>query len=181
MTSTSGNVSDRRQYMGQQPMSRNAPQSTDQNHNRQVTFQDGGNQFKRPSVNAICQNNQIQETIHISEKENIPPTNSHEAHNISDQMVIPVTINGANLKFLVDTGSAINVIHNSEMQPLQPTVHIRIPKHNFASTVDGSAAQVFGEVQLKIIINGQTYTDQFSIMNCGQCSGILGQPFLNII
>ena len=84
-----------------------------------------------------------------------------------------------NLKFLVDTGSAINVMHNTEMQSLQPTVHIRIPRHNFASTVDGSAAQVFGEVQLKIIINEQTYVDQFSIMNCGQFSGILGQPFLN--
>ena len=47
MANTSGNISDRRQYTGQQPMARNASQNTDQSHNRQVTFQDRGNQFKK--------------------------------------------------------------------------------------------------------------------------------------
>ena len=143
MTNTPGNATDRRQYMGQQSTPHNTPSGTDQNHNRQVTFHNGSTQFKRPPVNAISQNHHVQEIMHIGESENMPPNNSHESHNISDQMIIPVTINGTDLKFLVDTGSAINVIHNTEMQSLQPTVHIRIPKHNFASTVDGSAAQVF--------------------------------------
>ena len=100
-------------------------------------------------------------------------------HCLSDQMVIPVTIKDKKLQFLVDTGSAINVIHADKVKTLIPAIFIHTPKHDFASTVDGSTSQVFGEAKLEIDINDQQYSDDFSIMNCGQFSGILGRPFLN--
>ena len=98
---------------------------------------------------------------------------------ISDQMLIPVIIKDRVLPFLIDTGSAINVLHTDEMITLKPAIFIQTPKHNFASTMDGSSSQVFGEAKLEIDINNQSYTDDFSIMTCGQFSGILGRPFLN--
>ena len=98
---------------------------------------------------------------------------------ISDQMLIPVIIKDRVLPFLIDTGSAINVLHTDEMITLKPAIFIQIPKHNFASTMDGSPSQVFGEAKLEININNQSYSADFSIMTCGQFSGILGRPFLN--
>ena len=94
-------------------------------------------------------------------------------------MVIPVIIKDKELQFLVDTGSAINVIHTDKVKTLTPAIFIHTPKHDFASTVGGSTSQVFGEAKLEIDINDQSYSDDFSIMNCGQFSGILGRPFLN--
>ena len=82
-------------------------------------------------------------------------------------MVIPVTVKDKKLQFLVDTGSAINVIHADKVKTLIPAIFIHTPKHDFASTVDGSTSQVFGEAKLEIDINDQQYSDDFSIMNCG--------------
>ena len=93
-------------------------------------------------------------------------------------MTVIASMEGVKARFLVDTGSNVEVISEKFARKMIPKPIMRPSLNSSLKMVDGSSSIVLGTVVIPIILGNHSYSTEFQVIRLDDYDGVLGRRFL---